>query len=78
MSGIRPVMAADADLITAQGEQTTEKIFAAARRARPNAIWAVTIAPDFTVVSRGRQSALESAALGPQAAGIGRAVSEAV
>ena len=33
MSGIRPVMATDADLITAQGEQTTEKIFAAARRA---------------------------------------------
>ena len=30
-SGIRPVMATEADLITAQGEQIIDKIFAAAR-----------------------------------------------
>ena len=53
MSGIRPVMATEADLITAQGEQITDKIFAAARRAGANAIWAATIAPDVTVVSPG-------------------------
>ena len=53
MSGIRPVMATDANLITAQGEQITDKIFAAARRAGANAIWAATVAPDFTVVSPG-------------------------
>src|SRR2546423_12434242 len=33
MSGIRPVMATEADLGTAQGEQITDKILAAARRA---------------------------------------------
>jgi hypothetical protein len=53
MSGIRPVMATETDLITAQGGQITEKIFAAARRAGANAIWAATVAPDFTVVSPG-------------------------
>jgi hypothetical protein len=53
MSGIRPVMATDADLITAQGEQITDKIFAAARRAGANALWAAIIAPDVTVVSPG-------------------------
>ena len=53
MSGIRPVMVTEADLITAQGEQITDKIFAAARRAGANAIWAATIAPDVTVVSPG-------------------------
>jgi hypothetical protein len=53
MSGIRPVMATDADLITAQGEQNTDKIFAAARRERANALWTATIAPDVTVVSPG-------------------------
>ena len=52
MSGIRPVMVMT-DLITAQGEQITDKIFAAARRAGANAIWAATIAPDVTVVSPG-------------------------
>jgi hypothetical protein len=53
MSEIRPVMATEADLITAQGEQIADKIFAAARRAGANAIWAATVAPDFTVVSPG-------------------------
>jgi hypothetical protein len=53
MSGIRPVMATEADLITVQGEQITDKIFAAARLAGANAIWAATIVPDFTVVSPG-------------------------
>jgi hypothetical protein len=53
LSGVRPVMATEADLITAEGEQIADKIFAAARRAGANAIWAATIAPDFTVVSPG-------------------------
>ncbi len=53
MSGIRPVMATEVDLSTAQGEQITDNIFAAARRAGANAIWAATVAPDFTVVSPG-------------------------
>jgi hypothetical protein len=53
MSGIRPVMATEADLITAQGEQIADKIFAAARRAGAHAIWAAIIAPDGTVVSPG-------------------------
>src|ERR671926_1362145 len=53
MSGIRPVMATEADLIMAQGEQITDKIFAAARRAGANAIWAANIVPDVTVVSPG-------------------------
>jgi hypothetical protein len=53
MSGVRPVMATEADLITAEGEQITDKIFAAARRAGANAIWAATVTPDFTVVSPG-------------------------
>ena len=53
MSGIRPVMATEADLITAQGEQIADKIFAAARRAGANAIWAANIVPDVTVVSPG-------------------------
>jgi hypothetical protein len=53
LSGIRPVMATEADLITAQSEHIADKIFAAARRAGANAIWAATIAPDFTVVSPG-------------------------
>jgi hypothetical protein len=53
MAGIRPVMATEADLITAEGEQITDKIFAAARRAGANAIWAATVTPDFTVVSPG-------------------------
>jgi hypothetical protein len=53
MSGIRPIMATAADLATAQGEQIADKIFAAARRAGANAIWAATIAPDVTVVSPG-------------------------
>jgi hypothetical protein len=53
LSGIRPVMATEADLITAQGEQITDKIFAAARLAGANAIWVTTIAPDFMVVSPG-------------------------
>jgi hypothetical protein len=74
MAWIRPAMATEADLITAQGEQITDKIFAAARREGANAIWAATVTPDFTVVSPD----LASAALGPQAAGIGRAVLEAV
>ena len=50
-SGIRPVMATEADLSAAEGEPITDKIFAAARRA--HAIWAATIAPDITVVSPG-------------------------
>jgi hypothetical protein len=53
MSGIRPVMATEADLTTVQGEQIADKIFAAARREGANAIWATTVAPDFTVVSPG-------------------------
>jgi hypothetical protein len=53
MSGIRPVMATEADLITPQGEQIADKIFAAARRAGANAIWAANIVPDVTVVSPG-------------------------
>jgi hypothetical protein len=53
MSGVRPVMATEADLITAQGEPITDKIFAAARRAGAHAIWAATIAPGVTVVSPG-------------------------
>jgi hypothetical protein len=53
IAGIRPVMATEADLITAQGEQITDKIFAAARQAGANVIWAATIAPDFTVVNPG-------------------------
>ena len=51
-SGIRPVMATEADLSAAEGEPITDKIFAAARRAE-HAIWAATIAPDITVVSPG-------------------------
>ena len=38
---------------------------------------AATVAPDFTVVSPGPTIGFGSAVLGPQAAGIGRAVSEA-
>jgi impB/mucB/samB family len=38
MSGVRPVMASEADLITAEGEQITDKIFAAARRTGADAI----------------------------------------
>jgi hypothetical protein len=53
LSGVRPVMATEADLITVQGEQITDKVLAAARRAGANAIWAATIAPDVTVVSPG-------------------------
>lgn len=53
MSGVRPVMATEADLIAAEGEEITDKIFAAARRVGANAIWATTIAPDVTVVSPG-------------------------
>ena len=53
LSGIRPVMATEADLSTAQGEQLTDTISAAARRAGANAIWAATLAPDVTVVSPG-------------------------
>jgi hypothetical protein len=53
LSGVRPVMATEADLITAEGEQITDKIFAAARRAGANAIWAAIIAPDITMVSPG-------------------------
>jgi hypothetical protein len=53
MSGVRPVMATEADLSAAEGEQITDKIFAAARRVGANAIWAATIAPDVTVVSPG-------------------------
>ena len=52
-SGIRPVMATEADLSAAEGEPITDKIFAAARRAGAHAIWAATIAPDITVVSPG-------------------------
>jgi hypothetical protein len=51
MSGVRPVMATEADLIAAEGEEITDKIFAAARRVGANVIWATTIAPDVTVVS---------------------------
>jgi hypothetical protein len=53
MSGIRPVMATEADLSVAEGEPITDKIFAAARRVGAHAIWAATIAPDATVVSPG-------------------------
>src|SRR5918998_4917622 len=53
MSGVRPVMATEADLSAAEGEQITDNIFAAARRAGAHAIWAATIAPDVTVVSPG-------------------------
>jgi hypothetical protein len=53
MSGVRPVMATEADLTAAEGEPITDKIFAAARRAGANAVWAATIAPDVTVVSPG-------------------------
>jgi hypothetical protein len=53
MSGIRPVMATEADLSAAQGEPITDKIFAAARREGAHAIWAATVAPDVTVVSPG-------------------------
>jgi hypothetical protein len=53
VSAVRPVMATEADLITAEGEQITDKVFAAARRAGANAIWAAIIAPDVTVVSPG-------------------------
>jgi uncharacterized spore protein YtfJ len=52
-SGVRPVMATEADLTAAEGERITDKIFAAARRAGANAIWAATITPDATVVSPG-------------------------
>jgi hypothetical protein len=52
-SGVRPVMATEANLGAAEGEQITDKIFAAARRVGANAIWAATIAPDVTVVSPG-------------------------
>jgi hypothetical protein len=53
MSGVRPVMASEADFLTAEGEQITDKIFAAARRTGADAIWAAVIAPDVTVVSPG-------------------------
>jgi hypothetical protein len=53
VSAVRPVMASESDFLTAQGEQITDKIFAAARRAGANVIWAATIAPDVTVVSPG-------------------------
>jgi hypothetical protein len=53
MSAVRPVIATEADLITAESEQITDKIFTAARRAGANAIWAAVIAPDVTVVSPG-------------------------
>ena len=53
LSGIRPVMATEADLSTAQGEQLTDTISAAARRAGANAIWAANLTPDVTVVSPG-------------------------
>jgi hypothetical protein len=53
MSGIRPVMATEADLITAQGEQITDTIFAAARRAGAHALWAATVTLVFMVVSPG-------------------------
>jgi hypothetical protein len=52
-SGVRPVMATETDLTAAVGEQITDKIFAAARREGARAVWAVTIAPDVTVVSPG-------------------------
>jgi hypothetical protein len=51
MSGLRPVMAPEADRIPAEGEHIPEQLFAAARRAGANAIWAAIIAPDITVVS---------------------------
>jgi uncharacterized spore protein YtfJ len=53
MSGVRPVMATEADLMAAEGEPIADKIFAAARRAGAHAIWAAAIAPDVTVVSPG-------------------------
>jgi hypothetical protein len=53
MSGVRPVMATEADLRATEGEQITDNIFAAARREGAHAIWTATIAPDVTVVSPG-------------------------
>jgi hypothetical protein len=53
MSGIRPVMATEADLSAAEGEHIADKIFAAARHAGAHAIWAATITPEVTVVSPG-------------------------
>jgi hypothetical protein len=53
MSGVRPVMATEADLSAAEGEPIADNIFAAARRVGAHAIWAATIAPDVTVVSPG-------------------------
>jgi hypothetical protein len=53
MSGIRPVMATEADLMAAEGKSIADNIFAAARREGANAIWAATVAPDVTVVSPG-------------------------
>jgi hypothetical protein len=46
-------MATEADISAAEGEQITDKIFAAARRVGAHAIWGATIAPDVTVVSPG-------------------------
>jgi hypothetical protein len=53
MSGIRPVMATEADLMAPEGAPITDRILSAARRAGAPAIWAATIAPDVTVVSPG-------------------------
>jgi hypothetical protein len=53
MAGGRPVMATEADFLTAEGKHITDKIFAAARRTGATAIWAALIAPDVTVVSPG-------------------------
>jgi hypothetical protein len=53
MSGIRPVMATEADLSAAEGKSIADNIFAAGRREGANAIWAATVAPDVTVVSPG-------------------------
>jgi hypothetical protein len=53
VSAVRPVMATEADLLTAQGEHITDKVFAAARRAGATAIWGAIITPDVTVVNPG-------------------------
>jgi hypothetical protein len=63
-SGIRPVLAPNADLITAQGEHITAQIFAAARRAGAHALGAASIAPDVTVVSPGPTIGLGIGGLG--------------
>jgi hypothetical protein len=52
-SEVKAIMATEADLTAAEGEQRTEKLFAAARRVGATAIWTATLAPDATVVSPG-------------------------